>query len=121
VQQDPFEVWLIVNPDPLSALLEFGPLSAPFWSFGPLTALLKFWPVVDPFESTFTSHLPSSLAAPPAFIFFGNHHHLRLVPGLHHHHHRCFGFQTQGVRIFYLELKRDVKIFYIILVYYVAL
>jgi hypothetical protein len=56
-----FYFWLTYQP-----LLKFGACCRPLLKFGSLSAL----PVIDPFKSAFTSHLPSSLAAPTSLYLF---------------------------------------------------
>jgi hypothetical protein len=113
----PFEVWLIVNPAHRRPLLKFGSLSAlarcqPILEFGPLSTL---------FKSTFTNHLPLSLAT----------HQPLSSPETSTIYKSFLASTTAVIIVSYfklnvaeystLSLRGDVKIFYIILVYYVAL
>ena len=136
----PFEVWLFVSPNSLSAPLKFGSLSAlshrwpilkfgsllalarrqPFLKFGSLSVLthcrsiLEFGSLLALFESAFTSHLPLSLVAPAASTIYG------MFPASATTVIIVSYFKFKVVEYSTLSLRVDVRIFYIILVYYVA-
>jgi hypothetical protein len=128
----PFEVWLIVSLGPSSApfevrlIVSLGPSSAPFkvWlivSPSPLLAHFGVWPVVGPFESTFTSHLPLSLAARQPLSSSAASTIYRPFPASVTAVIIVSDFKLKVAKYSTLSLRGDVRIFYIILVYYVAL
>ena len=111
-QVGPFYVLALVSP-----FLKFGSLSA----LAHCRPLLEFCSFVSPFESAFTNrHISSSLAAcqtlsPQAIItIYG------LFPALATTMIIISNFKLKVPEYSTLSLRGDVRIFYIILVYYVA-